>query len=296
MLGFAGLSVRHLFTSATLERICEPQSLTNEEQAVFEYNQVMNTVMASIYGLAANFIYRIQNKTENGRALDICCGPGHFTKVLADNLGYMEVIGADLSPNMLEQARQHQRENLNFVKGDARALDQFPSGQFDLISFMNGAHHMESIGDVQDVLTEAERLVSIDGVIFVMDPVRQNSKAITDAYTELGGRDYKEKGLYRFFEDFENSMFASWRPEELLKAIPENTSRRWVLLVPHLFAPYQILIGLPKDREKVFLRKSLDRKVLDSIVPQSARLEERLLNQSFLLPKRYVVPAISKSE
>ncbi len=49
-------------------------------------------------------------KDNRRRAIDLCCGPGHFTLFLAKYLGYDEVIGVDLSNRMLAAARRNAEE------------------------------------------------------------------------------------------------------------------------------------------------------------------------------------------
>src|SRR5436309_1624567 len=42
-----------------------------------------------------------------GRALDVGCGPGQFTILMAERLPDAEVWGIDLAPTMIELAQQH---------------------------------------------------------------------------------------------------------------------------------------------------------------------------------------------
>ena len=73
------------------------------------------------------------------RVLDVACGTGNQS-VPAARAG-ADVIGLDLAPNLLEQARERARkENLKipFVEGDAEQLP-YDSGQFDVVLSMFGA-------------------------------------------------------------------------------------------------------------------------------------------------------------
>jgi ubiquinone/menaquinone biosynthesis C-methylase UbiE len=73
------------------------------------------------------------------RVLDVACGTGNQS-VPAARTG-ADVIGLDLAPNLLEQARERaQKENLTitFVEGDAEQLP-YDDGQFDVVLTMFGA-------------------------------------------------------------------------------------------------------------------------------------------------------------
>ncbi len=64
--------------------------------------------------------------------LDLGCGIGRMTARLTGR--FREVVGADVSPEMIEQARAlHQAENLRFVTTSGVDLADFPDGSFDLV-------------------------------------------------------------------------------------------------------------------------------------------------------------------
>ena len=54
--------------------------------------------------------------------VDIGCGPGNSTAVLAETFPQAKIVGIDTSENMLEKARAN-CPNLTFVSGDAQNLD-----------------------------------------------------------------------------------------------------------------------------------------------------------------------------
>ncbi len=68
------------------------------------------------------------------RVVDLGCGTGELTRKLADVLPESDVLGLDLSPQMLEKAAPHARHGLRFEQGDQAQL----SGEWDLI-FSNAA-------------------------------------------------------------------------------------------------------------------------------------------------------------
>jgi trans-aconitate methyltransferase len=67
------------------------------------------------------------------RVLDLGCGPGDFTRTLADLAAGGEVVGLDPQPALLEEARRRAGPNQRFVEGPVQHLDRlFPhDSQFD---------------------------------------------------------------------------------------------------------------------------------------------------------------------
>jgi len=68
------------------------------------------------------------------KAIDLGCGTGELTRVLADALPESDVTGLDTSSQMLNKAASHMTSNLRFEQGDLSQL----TGNWDLI-FSNAA-------------------------------------------------------------------------------------------------------------------------------------------------------------
>ncbi|MEW6532853.1 MAG: class I SAM-dependent methyltransferase [Thermodesulfobacteriota bacterium] len=73
----------------------------------------------------------------SARVLDIGCGTGASTIHMAQTVANSEVWGLDLSPAMLEAAREAgaQLEQCHFVEGDGARLQDFVRGPFDAIIY-----------------------------------------------------------------------------------------------------------------------------------------------------------------
>jgi len=74
------------------------------------------------------------NKRPNLKVIDLGCGTGELTKILAESLPNSDVTGLDSSPQMLEKAGSHQTPRLHYEQGDLSAL----TDKWDLI-FSNAA-------------------------------------------------------------------------------------------------------------------------------------------------------------
>src|SRR6185436_4470495 len=97
----------------------------------------------------------------DGRILDLGCGAGRTTFGLYDE-GYRDLVGVDLSPAMIRQARVHSKrrqQKIPFRVGDACRL-QFRAGSFDgcLFSF-NGLMTIPTLSLRIAALREVRRVL-----------------------------------------------------------------------------------------------------------------------------------------
>lgn len=74
--------------------------------------------------------------------LDLCCGDGYFTAAIARQVGTGHVIGFDLDPGMLEQAKAECREvtNCTWIAGDACELSRLIGDKVDYVLIANTFH------------------------------------------------------------------------------------------------------------------------------------------------------------
>lgn len=95
-------------------------------------------IAASYETGAADFIARMNFKPGQ-RVLDVACGTGNLA-IPAARAG-AKVVGIDIAPNLVEQARQRAAAaglNIQFDEGDAEALP-YEGGSFDTVVTMFGA-------------------------------------------------------------------------------------------------------------------------------------------------------------
>jgi ubiquinone/menaquinone biosynthesis C-methylase UbiE len=101
------------------------------------------------------------------RALDVGCGTGVLTRMLARHPGVGAVVGVDLAPSLLERAAELAADvpNVSFREGDARGLP-FAEGSFDAVVFDSALSH---IPGPEAALAEAVRVLSPGGWVGVFD-------------------------------------------------------------------------------------------------------------------------------
>jgi ubiquinone/menaquinone biosynthesis C-methylase UbiE len=99
------------------------------------------------------------------RALDLACGTGAVTKLLADRLRSMrepvEIVGVDPSDSALEKARRFVGNAAEFVRGTAQAFSNVVSG-VDIILFCNAIHLLP---EKEPVIAEARQALNTAGVL-----------------------------------------------------------------------------------------------------------------------------------
>src|SRR5262245_35272655 len=102
------------------------------------------------------------------RALDIACGTGYGTAMLARG-GAQSVTGVDLDSESIEQARRRFKlESVSYLVGDAEAPPV--SGSFDLIVSFETIEHLVH---PTRFLSSVHRLLTRDGTFLVSTPCRE---------------------------------------------------------------------------------------------------------------------------
>ena len=112
-------------------------------------------------------IVRLVAPKGDERALDSGTGTGALAFALAPHV--REVVGVDIVPELLEQARKRagQVPNATFVEGDATALP-FGYGEFDLTGTLRTLHHLAR---PELALAELTRVTRSGGRVLVIDQI-----------------------------------------------------------------------------------------------------------------------------
>jgi SAM-dependent methyltransferase len=106
------------------------------------------------------------------RVLDVGCGPGGFTAIVAETA--REVVGVDISRAWVDAASAtfHERgiANARSELGSGTALP-FESGSFDAVTLVDVVHHLD---EPEAVLTEIRRVLAPGGLLLVFEPNKLN--------------------------------------------------------------------------------------------------------------------------
>jgi SAM-dependent methyltransferase len=102
-----------------------------------------------------------------GRAVDLGCGAGRHTLLLADRYG--EVLAVDAADGMLAIARRDRsRPNVTYAQRDVLAVTAEPARRFDVVLSVHTLHH---VGPPDIVLPRVRSLVAPGGVAVIADIV-----------------------------------------------------------------------------------------------------------------------------
>jgi ubiquinone/menaquinone biosynthesis methyltransferase len=101
--------------------------------------------------------------------LDLACGTGDITFMLAETLTTGHVVGVDITSGMLDIANRKKEQiglkTVHFELGDIMRLD-FPDSQFDRITVGYG---LRNVPDLPGVLREVLRLLRVGGRFLSLD-------------------------------------------------------------------------------------------------------------------------------
>jgi SAM-dependent methyltransferase len=168
---------------AILGRPGEGEELPVEEfflSGVYEIEEVMR------YAAALGFPGRRQ------RALDFGCGAGRLTQALAQH--FDQVTGVDVSPAMLDLAREHNRhgERCQYVLNDAGDLAQFEAASVDLIYSNITLQHLRP-ALIEAYLAEFLRVLAPQGLLLFQLPSHRRSPWLARA---LPGNLYQDASRF----------------------------------------------------------------------------------------------------
>ena len=101
-----------------------------------------------------------------GRAVDLGCGSGELTSLMAEETGAADVTGVDSSTAMLARAAAHERDGLTFTEGDLASWG-IPVHPVDLV-LANAA--LQWVPDHAEVLRRWTDALAPDGQVAVQVP------------------------------------------------------------------------------------------------------------------------------
>lgn len=107
------------------------------------------------------------NLSPDAVILDVACGTGELERLLAANNPHQQIVGVDLSEQMLAQARQKLQAfpHINFQQATVRSLP-FPDHSFDVVISANSFHYFD---DPLGALQEMRRVLKPDGKLVLLD-------------------------------------------------------------------------------------------------------------------------------
>jgi ubiquinone/menaquinone biosynthesis C-methylase UbiE len=107
------------------------------------YDQGVQAAFRDIFPALVSDMFPTTEEVRRG--LDVGCGPGQFTILIAERLPAAEIWGLDLAPTMIELAQRHAAQSsaaprLHFQVGDVAQLP-FPDNHFDAVVSSGSIKH-----------------------------------------------------------------------------------------------------------------------------------------------------------
>ena len=211
-----------------MERILEPEVMDSCEDS--EAYDAMDHGEVNIA-----FVERlIELGARRGRFLDLGTGPAEIPIILAQRLPTVEVIGVDLSTNMLELGNFHIAEagltdRITLAQADAKDLS-YPSQYFDGVMSNSIIHH---IPDPLPVFREISRVIRPDGLLLIRDLIRPKTTETALRLVERYADDATPYQQKLFYDSFLASFTISEVEDMLAQAnlpgavVVQSSDRHW---------------------------------------------------------------------
>lgn len=171
-----------------MKRVREKEEF--ERNSAVMYDIFASKYMNAIYPLIADSVLE-KTKINRGIVLDLGPGPGYLSIALAKKCKMMDVIGVDLSPEMIKVAIKNvKRENLKNIKfqhSDIHALP-FTDNYADLVVSQGSLHHWQ---DPVQAFKEIYRVLKFQGSAFINDLRRDTSKKVIENVMNFIEEDFK---------------------------------------------------------------------------------------------------------
>jgi demethylmenaquinone methyltransferase / 2-methoxy-6-polyprenyl-1,4-benzoquinol methylase len=205
---------------------------------------LVNTVLSG--GTDAGWRRRAARTTglePGGSALDIACGSGKLTAVLARIAGPGgRVVGLDFSPQMLDIARRD-HPGIEFLEGDALSLP-FDDATFDAST---NAFGLRNLADPVRGLREMLRVLKPGGRPVVLEFVRPPENLVGTAYRlylrtllpAIGGALSGQPAAYRYLSD----TVDAYRTPDELRAMAAAAGWKQIRFQPLAMGTVGILSG-----------------------------------------------------
>lgn len=207
------------------------------------------------YRFAARFV-------EGARVLDIACGTGYGSSILAQKAKF--VIGIDNSLETIQYARQNYSElNLHYSIADCRLLP-LQSSSFDFAVMFEAIEH---IAEQEQCLTEIRRILDPKGILILSTPNTMrptkviegdnpfHSKELTEKeFLALLGRHFPQVQLLNQHEfsasSIQNNYGPTTEPAEVVEDSTNAASAKYFIAVCGAF-PTQVPISRALGVEEI---------------------------------------------
>lgn len=147
-----------------------------------DYDRVNRVISLGQIDRWRHRLISIMDIPEDGAILDLGCGTGELTRLLASKVSGGKVVGIDLTPEMIEIARQTlppgYEDVVEFSLGAGEDLD-LQSNSFELAT---SAFTLRNVGDLPSVISEMKRVVRPGGKVYSLELAKPDFPGFREIY------------------------------------------------------------------------------------------------------------------
>ena len=131
-----------------------------------KYDFMNNVISFGLHKLIKKSAVNKLDLKNGAKVLDLCCGTGDISKLLADKKEVEKVIGVDFSLKMLElSAIKNSHKKIEYINADCLNLP-FEDNSFDAVTIFFG---LRNIPDKEKAINEIYRVLKPEGQVLHLD-------------------------------------------------------------------------------------------------------------------------------
>jgi len=138
-------------------------------------------------------VLEILGNVKNKNILDLACGQGYFSKILADKGA--RVAGVDISENLISIAKEKfESPNIQFLVRDGSNLEGIKDNQFEAVVCNMSFHDIKNVAETID---EIARVIQISGKLIF---------SIPHPWTHMGKSVKENRNYYLRLEKYKSEL------------------------------------------------------------------------------------------
>ena len=212
----------------------EEQSKKEQVEKMFDniaptYDKLNHIMSLNIDRIWRRRVMRIVRRAKAHKIMDVATGTGDLAIAMAKRVDRTQILGIDLSEEMLAVARrkiekQGLEERIMLEKGDAENLHMVASNSIDAVTVAFGVRNFENI---ERGLSELYRTLKPGGKLVVLEFSMPKNRLIRWIYSQyahrllprIGGMISKDKQAYTYLPDSVEEFPAPERFADMLRSV-----------------------------------------------------------------------------
>ncbi len=218
----------------------EQQSKKEQVEEMFDniapsYDRLNHILSLNIDRIWRRRVMRIVRRSKARRIMDLATGTGDLAIAMAKRVDRTQILGVDLSEEMLAVARakiqkQGLEERIMLEKGDAENLTMVADGSLDAVTVAFGVRNFENM---ERGLSEIYRTLRPGGKLVVLEFSMPKNRLIRWIYSQyahrllprIGGMISKDKRAYTYLPDSVEEFPSPERFAEIVRSVGFSSVR-----------------------------------------------------------------------